>query len=292
MGRNVGRGFTVVELFSNHRIDISASLNMSANFYQKVNVMKKVILALAAALFAVSCGVQASPDEVKKALAIKFPDLKTERVTKTNFAGMYEVFTGAEIFYTDDKASFVVSGNVIDTATRANVTQARLSTLTAIKFDDLPFENAIKLVRGDGSRRVAIFEDPNCGYCKKFEADLNAIDNMTAYIFLYPILAEDSVKKANAVWCSKDKLGAWQDWMLREKPPQDAPANCKTPTDQVLALGRQLRVNGIPATFFEDGERIGGALPRETIEAKMVAADRPESKVDGAATKAPVAAKK
>ena len=132
MQRNVGWRFTVIELFSNHRNDISLNLNMSANFYQKVNVMKKVLLALAVTLFAVSCGVQASPDEVKKALAIKFPDLKTERVTKTNFAGMYEVFTGAEIFYTDDKASFVVSGNVIDTATRANVTQARLSTLTEI----------------------------------------------------------------------------------------------------------------------------------------------------------------
>ena len=172
-----------------------------------------------------------------------------------------------------------MSGNVIDTATRANVTQARLSTLTAIKFDDLPFENAIKLVRGDGSRRVAIFEDPLCGYCKKFEGDLNAIDNMTAYIFLYPILAEDSVNKANAVWCSKDKLAAWQDWMLREKAPQAAPANCKTPTEDVIALGRKLRVNGIPATFFEDGERISGALPKETIEAKMASADRPEPKM-------------
>jgi thiol:disulfide interchange protein DsbC len=281
-------GLVANQLYSIYGFDILPKFNMSANFYQKVDVMKKVLIALAAALFAVSCSVQASPDEVKKALAIKFPDLKTERVTKTNFAGMYEVFTGTEIFYTDDKASFVVSGNVIDTATRANITQARLSTLTAIKFDDLPFENAIKLVRGDGSRRVAIFEDPLCGYCKKFEADLNSIDNMTAYIFLYPILAEDSVKKSNAVWCSKDKLAAWQDWMLREKAPQDAPANCKTPTEQVIALGQKLRVNGIPATFFEDGERISGALPREAIEAKMVAADRPEPK----AVPAPVVAKK
>ncbi len=271
-------GLVVNQLFSKYSFDIFSNLNLSENFYQKVDVMRKVLIALAAALFVVSCGVQASPDEVKKALAIKFPDLKTERITKTNFAGMYEVFTGAEIFYTDDKASFVVSGNVIDTATRANLTQARLSTLTAIKFDDLPFENAIKLVRGDGSRRVAVFEDPLCGYCKKFEADLNSIDNMTAYIFLYPILAEDSTKKSNAIWCSKDKLAAWQDWMLREKAPQDAPANCKTPTEQVLALGQKLRVNGIPATFFEDGERISGALPKEAIEAKMIAADRTEPK--------------
>jgi thiol:disulfide interchange protein DsbC len=292
MQRKWGARFTVGQLFSHHRIGILANLDMSANFYQKVNVMKKILFALAAALFAVSCGVQASPDEVKKALAIKFPDLKTERVTKTNFAGMYEVFTGAEIFYTDDKATFVVSGNVIDTATRANVTQARLSTLTAIKFDDLPFENAIKLVRGDGSRRVAVFEDPLCGYCKKFEADLNSIDNMTAYIFLYPILAEESTKKSNAIWCSKDKLGAWQDWMLRDKVPTAAAADCKSPVEQNVALGQKLRVNGTPATFFEDGERIAGALPKEAIEAKMVSADRPESKVGSATSAVPAATKK
>jgi thiol:disulfide interchange protein DsbC len=255
----------------------------SANFSRKVDVMKKVLIAFAAALFAVSCGVQANPDEVKKELAKKFPDLKTERITKTTYNNLYEVFTGAEIFYTDEKATFVLAGNVIDTATRANLTQARLSKLTAIKFDELPFENAIKLVRGDGSRRVAVFEDPLCGYCKKFEADLNSIDNLTAYIFLYPILAEESFKKSNAIWCAKDRLGAWQDWMLRDKAPAAAAEDCKAPNDLNVALGQKLRVNGTPATFFEDGERIAGALPKETIEAKLVAADRPEPKADAPA---------
>lgn len=253
--------------------------NVSHNFSRKVDIMKKVFIALAALLFAVSCGVQASPDDVKKELAKKFPDLKAERITKTTYGGLYEVFTGSEIFYTDEKATFVVTGNVIDTTTRANITETRLSKLTAIKFDDLPFENAIKLVRGDGSRRVAIFEDPLCGYCKKFEGDLNTIDNMTAYIFLYPILAEDSTTKSNSIWCSKDRLATWQDWMLRNIAPTATTAiDCKTPLEQNVALGQKLRVNGTPATFFEDGERISGALPKETIEAKMVAAGSRKSK--------------
>jgi thiol:disulfide interchange protein DsbC len=271
-------------MFLLKQFSISA-LTLSANFSRKVDVMKKVLIAMAAMLFAVSCGVQANPDEIKKELAKKFPDLKTERITKTNYGGLYEVFTGAEIFYTDEKATFVVTGNVIDTATRGNVTQSRLSVLTAIKFDELPFENAIKLVRGDGSRRVAVFEDPLCGYCKKFEADLNTIDNMTAYIFLYPILAEDSTKKANAIWCTKDKLATWQDWMLRDKPAPAAPADCKSPIEQNVALGQKLRINGTPVTFFEDGERITGALPKETIEAKMISADRPEPKAVPASVK-------
>ena len=238
-------------------------------YYPKVNTMKKMLIALAATLFAVSCGVNANPDQIKKELAKKFPDLKTERITKTTYAGMYEVFTGTEIFYTDEKVTFVVAGNVIDTTSRANLTQARLNKLTAIKFDDLPLQKAVKLVRGNGSRRMAVFEDPLCGYCKKFEADLNAIDNITAYIFLYPILAEESRVKANAIWCTKDRLTAWQDWMLRDKVPATAAADCKTPTDDVVALGQQLRINGTPVTFFEDGERLVGAVPKDQLEFKL-----------------------
>jgi thiol:disulfide interchange protein DsbC len=237
--------------------------------YRKVDVMKKILIALAASLFAVSCGVQANPDNIKKELAKRFPDLKTERITKTNYAGMYEVFTGTEIFYTDEKVSFVFAGNIIDTTSRNNLTQVRLNKLTAIKFDELPLDRAVKLVRGNGSRRMAIFEDPLCGYCKKFEADLNSIDNITAYIFIYPILAEESRVKSNAIWCAKDKLVAWQDWMLRDKAPAPAAPDCKPPTDEVVALGQRLRVTGTPVTFFEDGERIVGALPKENIEAKF-----------------------
>ncbi|MBC7623575.1 MAG: DsbC family protein [Aeromicrobium sp.] len=245
-------------------------------FNQRVELMKKILIALAATLFAVSCGVQANPDEVKKELAKKFPDLKTERITKTTYGGLFEVFTGTEIFYTDEKATFVLAGNLIDTATRANVSEARINKLSAIKFDELPFENAIKIVRGDGSRRIAIFEDPLCGYCKKFEADVNSMTNITAYVFLYPILAQDSLVKSKAIWCSKDKGAAWQDWMLRDKAPASpAPESCVTPVDQNVALGKKLRINGTPVTFFVDGERVVGALPLATIEAKLASAVAP-----------------
>ncbi len=232
--------------------------------------MRKIIIALAATLFAVSCGVQANPDDIKKELAKRFPDLKTERITKTTYGGLFEVFTGTEIFYTDDKGSFVVTGNLIDTSTRANITEARIGKLTAIKFDDLPFANAIKIVRGDGSRRIAIFEDPLCGFCKKFEAEIATLNNVTAYMFLYPILAQDSHVKSKAIWCSNDKIAAWQDWMLRDKPPvSPAPEACATPLEQNVALGQKMRVNGTPVTFFEDGERITGALPLASFEAKL-----------------------
>ncbi len=255
----------------------------------------KVVLATSVMLFSIltACSSSANPDvskasakseptkqeqDVKQEVEKKFAELKVERVTKTSFSGLYEVFIGSEIFYTDEKVSFLMIGKIVDSQTRSDVTEARLSKLTAIKFDDLPLDKGIKLVRGTGARRMAIFEDPNCGYCKKFEQDLNALENITAYIFPYPILAPDSADKAKAIWCSPDRLKAWQDQMLRG---QAATANgtCETPIDQFVALGQRLRVNGIPTTFFEDGERISGALPKATIEAKLVAADRSAVKV-------------
>lgn len=226
-------------------------------------------IALALSFFAASAW--ANPDEIKKELAKKYPTVTVERVTKTTYGGLYEVFAGNEIFYTDEKVGFLVLGNIIDTQTRANITEARLQKLTAIKFDDLPFNQAIKLVRGNGARKIAVFEDPNCGYCKKFEQDLNSLENVTAYIFPYPILTPDSMEKSKSIWCSTDKLKAWQDMMLRAKAPTAA-GTCENPIDKVLAFGQKLRVTGTPTTFFEDGERQAGAIPKEALEGKIAAA--------------------
>ena len=237
--------------------------------------LKLVKLVLAASLAIsglMTAGVTiANPDLVKKEVEKKFPEVKIERVTKTNYGGLYEIFAGSEILYTDEKVTFLVLGNLIDTQTRNNITEARMQKLTAIKFDDLPLEQAIKLVRGNGSRRMAIFADPNCGYCKRFEQDVNQLENVTAYIFTYPILSPDSMTKSKSIWCSPDRLKAWQDQMLRGQAPTAA-GTCESPVDKLVALGQRLRINGTPTTFFENGERISGAIPREQIDAKLIAA--------------------
>ncbi len=231
-----------------------------------------------AALLAASLVAYANPDVVKKDIEKKFPDIKVDKVTKTNYGGLYEIFANNEIFYTDDKTSFLVLGSILDTQSRVNVSEGRLQKLNIIKFDDLPFDQAIKLVRGNGTRRIAIFEDPNCGYCKKFEQDLNTIDNITAYIFPYPILAPDSMDKAKAIWCAPDKLKAWQDAMLRATLPPNK-GTCDTPIEKNVALGQKFRINGIPVTFFEDGERIAGAVPKDKVLAKLASVERPAAKV-------------
>lgn len=212
----------------------------------------------------------AGPESIKAEIEKRYPEVKVDRVTPTTYNNLFEVFAGGEIFYTDDKASFIILGKVVDPKTRADLTEARLAKLNAIKFDDLPLEHAMKLTRGNGSRRIAVFEDPNCGYCKRFEQGLASMDNLTAYIFMYPILAADSAEKAKSIWCSPDKLKAWQDLMLREKQPTAA-GTCNHPIDKIVALGQKMRINGIPLTFFEDGERAPGAITKENIEAKLAA---------------------
>jgi thiol:disulfide interchange protein DsbC len=241
------------------------------NTVHKDAFVKSFKAAFFLAIAAFSLSAMADPEVVKRELEKKYPDIKADRITKAGYGELYEVFTNGEIIYTDGNVTFLLLGTLVDAATRANVSEARLQKLTAINFAELPLAQAIKLVRGNGARKLAIFEDPNCGYCKRFEQDLNSLDNITAYIFPYPILAQDSIEKSKSIWCSPDRLRAWQDLLLRARPPT-AKGTCDNPIDKNVALGQKLRVQGTPMTIFEDGERISGALPKDRIEAKLVAA--------------------
>ena len=233
--------------------------------------MKMFKTLLLFALAACSMSVFANADVVKAELLKKYPEVKPEKVTKAGYSDLYEVFSNGEIIYTDEKVTFLLLGTLVDTTTRVNVSDVRLQKLSAITFAELPFEHAIKLVRGKGTRKMAIFEDPNCGYCKKFEQDVNSLDDITAYIFAYPILSQDSIDKSKQIWCSPDRLKAWQDQMLRQKAPTAA-ATCNNPIDKIVALGQKLHITGTPLTYFEDGERMSGALDKARIEARLASA--------------------
>jgi thiol:disulfide interchange protein DsbC len=232
----------------------------------------KIIARLTACLLALGLGFAVhaqTPDSIKAELKKRFPDAPIDSVRKTAYGNIYEVVGGGEMFYTDDKASFlIVGGNLIDTKTRENVTEARQRQLTAVKFDALPLDQAFKIVRGNGSRKIAMFADPNCGYCKRFERDLLTVNDITVYMFLYPILSPDSTEKSKSVWCSADRGKAWIDLMTRDTPPVAAPS-CDTPIDKILAFGREKRIQGTPTIFFEDGERIPGAMAKEQLEKRL-----------------------
>jgi len=203
---------------------------------------------------------------VKERFAQRFSELSVTAVRRTPY-GIFEVQLGGDLVYTDEKVTWVMEGPLIDAMTRRDVTRERQEKLGSVAFDELPLDLAVKQVRGDGSRKMAIFEDPNCGYCKQLHKTLQNEDNLTIYTFLFPILAPDSKTKSRDVWCAKNPAQAWEDWMLRGKTP--ATAECEAPIQQVLALGQKLMVRGTPAIFFQDGTRLNGAAPLEMIQARL-----------------------
>lgn len=221
----------------------------------------------AAAAVAAPPAPTAAESNVRKLFTDRFGAVAIDSVTRTPY-GLFEVRIGSDLLYTDDKVSFVLDGTLIDAATKRNVTRERVEKLLAINFDDLPLDLAIKQVRGNGSRRLALFEDPNCGYCKQLRKSMQGIDNVTVYTFLYPILAPDSTTKSRAVWCSADRGKTWDDWMLNGKTPSNA-GTCDTPIDKVVALGKKLQITGTPTIFFGDNTRVGGAMPPDQLKAKL-----------------------
>lgn len=230
--------------------------------------MRKV--AMAAVLMAAAAGAWAQEAAIRKNLAERLPNLpRIDEVSKTPVPGLYEVRVGTDVLYTDAEGNYLIQGQIIDTKARRNLTEERVNKLTAIDFASLPLKDAIVWKSGNGKRKIAVFADPNCGYCKRFERDLLAVKDVTVYTFLYPILSPDSTTKSNAIWCSKDRTKAWQDWMIRGVAPAAAPASCETPVARNTELGRKHRVNGTPALIFEDGTRIPGALNTEQIEAQL-----------------------
>ncbi len=207
---------------------------------------------------------------IKKLIKERLPELQVQSVKPAPMPGWFEVFAGNRLFYVDEKADFIMVGAIVDAKTKRNLTEDRIRDLMRVKFDVLPFEDAIKIVKGNGQRKIAVFEDPDCPYCKKVEADLDKLDNYTLYVFLYPIeqLHADATSKSQKVWCAKDRVKAWQDIMLRNQVPKNK-GDCATPIGRNIALAGQLNINGTPALIFEDGRLIPGAIPPEQIEKNM-----------------------
>lgn len=175
--------------------------------------------------------------------------------------GLIEIRFGTDLFYVDEDVSFLLDGLLIDAQTRTNVTAARIEQLTAVAFDDLPLHLAIKQVNGNGERRLAVFEDPNCGFCKQLRRTLADLPNATLYTFVYPILSQDSLQKSQVLLCAANPGEAWDDWMLMGRMPSNA-GDCDTSAiDQTIQLGRLLNVRGTPLTIFADGSRVSGAVP-------------------------------
>ncbi len=238
-----------------------------------MNLLSRAVAALAAALCLLPSAF-ADEAAIRKNIVERLPDFpKIEEVTKTAIPGIYEIRFGSEILYTDEQGGYLIEGQLIDTKTRANLTEARISKLTAIDFKSLPLKDAMVWKQGTGERKLVVFADPNCGYCKKFERDLQSVKDITVYTFLYPILGGDSPQKSQAIWCAKDSTKVWRDWMIKGTPIEGSPQCDTSVLQRNVALGRKYRINGTPGLVFEDGKHMPGALNADAVE-KQLAASR------------------
>ena len=231
--------------------------------------MKTLRLLFAALALGSTLAAHAGEAEIRKNLAARVPMLaNVDEVRKAPMPGLWEVRHGFDIFYTDEQGNYLIQGNLIDVQARKNLTEERVEKLSAVDFDKLPMKDAFKIVRGNGKRKLAVFEDPNCGYCKRFEKDLQNVDNVTVYLFLYPILSPDSAEKSRNLWCAKDRAAAWQDLMVRDKVPEAA--TCDTGAVQRnLAFGKKHKITGTPTVLFADGTRVPGAIGAAEIEKRF-----------------------
>ena len=232
-------------------------------------IYRSTLALCLAALFTQSAVAQEAL--IRKNIAERMPDFpKIDEVTKTPIAGLYELRMGSEILYTDERGDHVIEGHLIETKTRTDLTTARIDKLTAVDFASLPLKDAISWKQGTGARKLVVFADPNCGYCKKLEKDLSQVKDVTVYTFLFPILGGDSPDKSRDIWCAKDNTAAWRDWMVKGTPPMRSMGSCDTAAlARNVALGKKLRVNGTPALVFEDGKRVPGALAPDQLEKQL-----------------------
>ena len=225
----------------------------------------KILIALF--LFTLLSSTHAGENEIRKSLQSKFPGVgKIEHIVKTPYAGLYEIIIDGQLLYTDAQGEYVFEGSIIEAKSRRDLSEARRRVLFAIDFDKLPLELAVKKVKGNGKRKLAIFTDPNCSFCKRLEKELSRVTDVTIYRFMYPIFPGSDEIVRN-VLCSKDSNKAWEDWMLSEIAP--AKAICDTQTEKVMALGQKLRVNGTPNLIFGNGIQSPGFLPLEELEKNL-----------------------
>jgi thiol:disulfide interchange protein DsbC len=244
----------------------------------KIN-LKRIAAAclLGLSTFGLSQFALADEASLKKAIEAAYPKFKVESVVKTPYSGLYEVFMGGQIVYTDEKLTFLIAeGRLVDPKTKKDVTGARMEELTKIDFNSLPLDQAIKVVKGDGSRKLVVFSDVDCPFCKRLEQnELSNINNVTIYTFLYPIesLHPDAAAKSKLIWCATNRAKAWNDWNFNNKLPSNA-GNCEVPLERIGELARKVGVTSTPTLIFSDGKRMLGAQPYKEIEKSLQAAKK------------------
>ena len=243
--------------------------------YKHIFLVLQTCMLLIGVGFGFNAFAQGQEATIRKNLSERIPQIpRIEEITRSPMAGLYEIrLSTNEIYYSDAEGNFLIQGSLIDTKSKRNLTEEREAKLSAIEFSSLPIKDAITIVRGNGKRKLAVFEDPNCGYCKRFERDLAKVDNVTIYLFLYPILGDDSMTKSRNVWCAKDPAGAWSQVMTKEQTIPNANCNIAA-IERNVEFGRKFKITGTPTLIAQDGARVPGAINTMQIEKMLLDASK------------------
>ena len=227
--------------------------------------MKTLFALVSCALFAASA--VADDAKIKKTVEEKLGGVKVEGIQKGPL-GLYEVrfrgSSGVRIVYTDENATHIFVGKIYEADSDRDVTEERLRKLNAIKFESLPLDQAVKVQRGSGKRVMAMFSDPHCPACRQFEQVLQQVDDITIYVFMFPVIRPELADHSKSVWCSPDRAKAWLDVALRNKAPAAKPS-CANPVEKNVELGRSLGVNSTPTLILANGERVTGGLALDDL---------------------------
>jgi thiol:disulfide interchange protein DsbC len=237
--------------------------------------IKKVVTGLA--LIAVACCAQAGEEEIRKSFAENLPEVKVGAITKLPYGGLYQVVVnGINIVYTDENGGVGFFGKLVDLKSRNDITQQEKDKIIAVDFSKLPFDKAIVRVKGNGTRKLALFEDPECPYCQQLETELQGISDVTIYTFLLPLedIHPSALRKSELVWCAKDRAKAWDDIMLNKTEPAGGDTTCATPIKEIAELAPKIWITGTPGIIFSDGKLVPGALSQQRIEELLKAASR------------------
>lgn len=234
-------------------------------------------LAPAVALIAlVGAPVAQANDEhaaLRASLQAAMPDVKLGEIRRTPW-GLYEVVAnGLSLFYTDAAGTVGFFGRAVELKSRTDLSQRRLAELRRVDFAQLPLDKAIVRVNGKGTRKLAVFADPDCPFCRRMEPDLIALEDVTIYTFLLPLpsIHPDAMRKATLIWCAPDRAKAWDDWILRSRLPENGSLSCATPLLEIADLAKRLNVEGTPGIVFADGELVPGGLTRKELESRLAA---------------------
>lgn len=255
----------------------------------RTTLLTTLLLATSTVSVAASPKIADVDASIREVFATSYPAVKIVDVRPGPVEGLYEVFTGDNVVYANASGSLLFVGPLVDTATKGNLTTQRVDERNSIDFSTLPFDKAIKTVKGDGRHTLAVFSDPDCPFCKQLEQSIHTFDNVTIYTFLYPItsLHPDAANKARNLWCAENRSQAWQQWMIDGKAAPTVTASCKAdPIDELQNLGQKLRVGSTPTMFFANGRRVAGALTAEQLKQKFDAVEGAKASAKQGATAA------